>query len=260
MHRSARRKLDAGFSLLELLAAVAIFSLIMGVVFANMSGVQKRFRVEESKLEVAQSSREFVDQLVRDLHQAGYPNARMFQAGLLTVPVENDIRNAVGLVRYTPTNLVFEGDMDQDGNVDSVRYTFQAGPDGRCPCVLRRSQVPKVAGSPLAQPTNFTLALDNLLNSGGTLNVGGTSSFRDAQGNLMVWTNDALYANYRAAPIFTAFDRDGNVVGSVDITNPDVLATIRTIRVTVNVLSRMAEIQTGVRPAVSMTATAQINN
>ena len=46
-----------------------------------------------------------------DLNKAGYDNA---------------IKLAYGLVAVSATDVIFEGDVNQDGNVDSIRYTLQA--------------------------------------------------------------------------------------------------------------------------------------
>src|SRR2546426_1560874 len=60
-----------GFSLLELMIVVLILSVITGAVFSQISMVQQRARTEQSKLDIFQESREFMDQLGRDLHQTG---------------------------------------------------------------------------------------------------------------------------------------------------------------------------------------------
>src|SRR5437588_11348732 len=111
-----------GFSMVEMLVVLTVFTIVMGAVLYQLNGFQKAFRAENSKLDTTQGAREFLDQIVRDLHQAGYPNARMFMAGVLNSPVQNDSRNAVGLVSLAATDLWFEGDLDGDGQVERVRY------------------------------------------------------------------------------------------------------------------------------------------
>jgi prepilin-type N-terminal cleavage/methylation domain-containing protein len=73
-----KRNTQAGFSLIELMAALAIMMVIMGVVFQQMTLVQKRSRVEEVRLDIFQTAREFIDQMTRDIHQAGFPNGKMY--------------------------------------------------------------------------------------------------------------------------------------------------------------------------------------
>src|SRR5207244_11465517 len=48
----------------------------------------------------------------------GYPGDNLFNPNALAVPAVNDARVAVGLVRVSPSELWFEGDIDNDGVVD----------------------------------------------------------------------------------------------------------------------------------------------
>ena len=153
--------------------------------------------------------------------------------------------------------------MDGDGQVDSLRYTFTPGDGGMCPCTIRRSQVVKVAGSPLNQGTSFNNAVDGVINSGNTLQIAGTTTMRDANtGATVVQANDVVYWANRAAPVFAAFDRNGNPVAAGDIVaNPAQMASIRTIRVTLNILTQPgSDLQTQVRPAMSLVATAKVGD
>src|SRR6266545_6743593 len=118
-----RSKSQAGFSLLEMMVVVAVLVIVMGAVMQQVDTVQKRYVAEEQGLEISQESREFFDQMTRDLHQAGYPNSRMFGTGSLISPnPENDKRNAVGLVKFANDEIWFEGDIDGDGKVEVVAY------------------------------------------------------------------------------------------------------------------------------------------
>ena len=248
------RRHQKGFSLIELMTVVVILMLVTGVVFQQIDLVQKRARSEDVKMDLTQESREFVDQMVRDLHTSGYPNKRMYLVNLVTT---SDNRNAVGLVQVTATSLWFEGDVDGDGQVDSIQYQLQA-PGGRCPCTIRRSQVVKVNGTaPMAQASNFNQEVNNVINSGGAFPIGGTSP-----PGLPV--PDTLYGAYKAAPVFQAYDSNGALLAlPLDIgANPTSMSTIKTIRITLNVLAgpEGTDIQTRMRPAVSMTAAARVNN
>jgi prepilin-type N-terminal cleavage/methylation domain-containing protein len=251
-----RRRSQAGFSLIELLIVVAILTVIMGAVFTQLVDVQKRFRSEEAKLDLSQEGREVMDTLVRDLRQVGYPNAAMYAGGIVN---NTSINNAAGFVQFSPTELWFEGDVDGDGQVEQVHYQWQPGDNGSCPCRLQRSQVPRLALPPFSagHGKRFITALDNILNSGGQVPVGGTTSFRSGDGIITV-NNNQLYGAYTTQPIFQAFTATGAAVGAT--TDPGVLRTIKSIRITFNLLAPPAsELQTMIRPALSLTATARIN-
>ncbi len=250
----ARRQ--KGFSLIELLTVVVILMLVTGVVFQQIDLVQKRGRLEDVKMDLTQESREFVEQMVRDLHTSGYPNKRMYIVNLVDI---NDSRNAVGLVLVSPTQLWFEGDVDGDGQVDSIQYELQAN-GGSCPCTIRRSQVVKASGTePWNQATNFNMEVNDVVNSGGAFPIAGNANLASG----MV-ANDTLYGAYKAAPLFQAYDSSGTLMTlPLDLkNNPTVMSTLRTIRITVNVLAGPAgaDFDTRMRPAVSMTAAARVNN
>jgi prepilin-type N-terminal cleavage/methylation domain-containing protein len=262
-----RRTWQRGFSLLEMITVVAILTLVMGVVFKQVITVQQRYRGEETKLDIAQESREFLDQMVRDLHQAGYPTKRIYASGVLLSPAINDQRVAAGLVRYTYNDLWFEGDMDGDGQIEVVRYTLNA-PGGICPCTIQRSQATKLnSTAPLSQTsTNYATELQNVINSGGS----GGSKTNGAYGISGTGpggaTNETLYGGLEGPYIFQAFDNRGvAVVPPLDISTTagaTALANIRSIQISINVLGKQSgsDLQTGRRAAISLTATARITN
>ena len=252
--RNEVRRRQKGFSLIELLTVVVILMLVTGVVFQQIDLVQKRARQEDVKMDLTQESREFLDQMVRDLHTSGYPNKRMYTVNVVN---NDDNRNAVGLVQVTSTSLWFEGDVDGDGQVDSIQYRLQA-PGGQCPCLLQRSQLVKANGTPpMKQVTNFNMEVNNVINSGGAFPIGGASPPGLAP-------PDTLYGAYKAAPVFQAYDVNGTQLGlPLDInSNVTIMPTIKTIRINLNVLAgpQGTDIDTRMRPVVSMTAASRINN
>src|SRR5882762_10574315 len=112
--KNAKRFNQSGFSLLEMIIVLAILSLVLGVTMTAINDVSKRARVEEAKVDLTQESREFVEQMVRDLHQAGYPTAGMYNAA----PAVTSTIYAQGILTATATSISFEGDVDGDGVVD----------------------------------------------------------------------------------------------------------------------------------------------
>src|SRR5437762_9564923 len=123
------RSRQAGFSMVELLIAVAILIIIIGSVMGQVTAIHKRSQAESTKLDNIQEAREAMDQLTRDLHQAGFPNRAMYDPGQLTAGNWiNDPRVALRLVAITPTAIFFEGDVDGSGNVSVVRYRLNNNP------------------------------------------------------------------------------------------------------------------------------------
>ena len=151
----ARINVQGGFSLVELMFSMFILVLVISVAFDQIMQLQKKAASESSRLDMSQEAREFIDQTVHDLHLAGYPNASMFAAA---IPL-TDRRVAAGIVNVSATQLVFEGDINNDGQVYSVQLVYVPSDpaDPNCPCI-RRHVAAKLQGiAPSDQPisTNY---------------------------------------------------------------------------------------------------------
>jgi prepilin-type N-terminal cleavage/methylation domain-containing protein len=286
--KRAQRRTQHGFSLIEMLMVVLILSIITGVVFTYVATVQKRYRTEEARLDVQQESREFLDQMVRDLHTSGYPNFRI--SGVngqapnplnFADPVSNNPRLAVGLVAVSYTDILFEGDVDGSGTVSSIRYTLQPGQGNLCPCSISRSQRDKQAGSPLSndlggpQLLRYATQVQGVINTYGSVNglgapIAGPAPLNVA-GNTR-WagiTNQQMYGTYTTPPIFEFYDMQGNLVPNIPPNlqgggnlNAGITAARLTanINIVINVLSNTEDMQTGIRPAASMRSSVRVPN
>jgi prepilin-type N-terminal cleavage/methylation domain-containing protein len=154
MNKNKKYSRQRGFTLIELLMVVLLLSIVVGAVFSQIDRAQVRYRVEDQKVDLTQQEREFIDQFTRDLHQAGYPSAAMYGG----VGTANQV--ALGVTSLSSNDIVLEGDVDGDGVVDTVEYSYfdgsgwpAGGPPNPCPCI-RRSQVQKGTASSAA--TTFT--------------------------------------------------------------------------------------------------------
>lgn len=285
-HRS-----QAGFSLLELVLVVAILTIVLAAVFNGINIASQRSVAEQTKVDLTQEGREFVDEFERDLHQAGYPNCRMVATvGVVSnCPADNTqqavAKNklvAAGLVHVDNTEVIFEGDVDGSGTVSSVTYQLvdSAGnfpPTGTCPCKIQRSQVPKVQGTlPWSQTPTWSLELQNVVNSGvpgGTLAYGGGLSIT---GNT-AWgqSDNAYYAavtTFKDFPVFQAYDQTGTIItlpqdlsqaGNVLNCTPTFNGCIKTIRLTIDLLANSTtgvDLKTRVRPVTTLVGDARLVN
>src|SRR5205807_9427129 len=88
-----RNHAQKGFSLIEMMVVLAIVTIIMGSVFKSIDLAQRTSRSQQVKLDLTQQAREFVDQLTRDLRNAGYPYQRNMANG--TQDVANPAYNFV---------------------------------------------------------------------------------------------------------------------------------------------------------------------
>lgn len=236
-----RSRRQAGFSLIELMIVMLVLSIMMGAIFQQISLVQKRSTTEQNKLDMFQEAREFMDQMQRDLHAAGYPNQRNFGYSYssptnLYIGGGTDQHVAVGLVELDPGQLWFEGDVDGTGVVQSVRYYLDVN-GNNCPC-LKRASVAKQNGDPYTgQATaTFQTEVQNVqnMNSSGTI----------------------------VTPVFYAFDALGNQI-TLPITysaNPESIASVRTIRMRVIVQAKNPDLQTGLSPIATLNSMVSLNN
>jgi prepilin-type N-terminal cleavage/methylation domain-containing protein len=298
---------QAGFSLLEMVIVCAILTLVLASILNYVNTAVQRSQAEQVKVDLVQSGREFIDEFERDLHQAGYPNCHMIQAVVSgiksTCPADmisgqtqdnQEAMNssvAVGIAYLSNTKIIFEGDVDGDGVVDSVQYALvdQAGLDpltdtgGTCPCYIRRSQVQKTANnvSPISITPTWSQELENVVNSGtptGNNQYGGGLSIA---GNT-TWgaTNTAYYAavtSFKDYPVFQAYDQNGAVIPlnpALDITtltNSQILNCppasgqncLKTIRITLNLLADSTtgvDLQSHTRPVITLMGDARLVN
>lgn len=282
----SQSKLERGFSLIEMAIVCVVLVIVLGAVFRVIGQAMQRSQAEQVKTDLTQEARAFVDEFERDFHQAGYPNCRMIMTPGAPANCPPDYTNvqvaqngsvAAGLVLISNTEVVFEGDVDGDGVVDTVWYRLvdQNGnypPSTTCPCTIQRSQLPKVDGVlPLAQPTLFSQELQNVVNSGvvvGSTPYGGGLAI---SGNT-VWgaTNTAYYAaitTFKDYPVFTAYDQNGAIIplpldlstaaGQTNIPN------VRSVRLTINLLANAVtgiDLKTNTRPVETLMGNVRLMN
>jgi prepilin-type N-terminal cleavage/methylation domain-containing protein len=233
MNRTIKLRKQAGFSLLELLLVVLLLTIVVAALFSQIERAQVRYRVEDQKLDLTQQEREFIDQFTRDLHQAGFPSVAVLGN-------QYDLTRkytAAGVWSISETDLHMEGDVDGDGVVKSVVYSYfdgsgWAGPGPNpCPC-LRRSSTPKQ---------------DNVAPS--------------AQVAGAAFTQVEKVVPINGQPVFTAYNASGNTVPiNPAVTDPATLKTIKSVRITVTTqgLSKDTDAQKSIQ--VTMTGTARLVN
>jgi Tfp pilus assembly protein PilW len=222
-----------GFSLVELMVSIVVMMIVLGGIFGVIDVVNQRSSTEQAKLDMFQEAREFMDQMSRDLHQAGYPSHRHYlKSGILTAdPIINDVKNAVGIVKVAAGDLWFEGDVDGTGQVSVVRYHLDTSTASGCPC-LRRSQQPKIEGDPLdgQSPEDFQIQVQGVQNT----------------------------------DIFSAYTRGTTGVPidlPIDFTNDGaVMANVDTIKVILSLRSPTEDPKTGKHPETTLVATSKLNN
>jgi prepilin-type N-terminal cleavage/methylation domain-containing protein len=224
-----------GYTLLELLIALAILATVTGAVFEQINAMQKKSSSEAMKVDMNQQAREFLDQTVRDLHMAGYPGASMYSNPLL-----HPSQVAAGLVRVSPTEILLEGDVNNDGNVYSVDIIYVASDpnDPTCPCIRRSAQA-KVDADSFSQPSN--------------------PNYTETQSVFPPGTG----AGQSGEDLFAFYDQNGNAVpvgGGIDLHSaPSLIATIKTVKINLSLLTNQRDPASGGLISTSMSATSRLN-
>src|SRR5438034_4284851 len=124
----------SGFSLMELMIVLIILLSISAAIFQTINVTIQRSSAEQTKIDMFQEAREFMDQMSRDLRQAGYPSPRNMDPvvfGVLALmppqPIIYDSKAAAGIVKVDTGDLWFEGDVDGNGRSEERRV----GKEGR---------------------------------------------------------------------------------------------------------------------------------
>ena len=158
--KASSTRLQRGFSLAELMIAMAILTIVVSVFTDGMIQIQKKSASDANKVDVAQESRQFMDQILRDLRQSGYPSLAMFDSSISPTPTVSSNYVAQGLISFSSSAIQFEGDIDGSG-VSEVYIQVVVPTSGNCPCTLQRGTVLKSVGG---SPAYYT-ELDNLMSS-----------------------------------------------------------------------------------------------
>lgn len=233
------RKHAAGFTLIEMMITMLVLSIIMAAIFSQMIGAMRNSTVEQAKLDLFQESREFMDQLTRDLHNSGYPNPRNLAASQNGGNIAQQANVAVGLVKVDSGDLWFEGDVIGDGQVYLVRYTLDTtGPN--CPCLKRSWQLKQQGVDPLTTFTDtdltYEVEVQNVLN--------GTPAYPLDSHPIF----SAYYVGDPSNPATLPVDTNGNI------------ATINTIKVNLTVQAKITDPVTRLAPTATLESTIRLNN
>jgi prepilin-type N-terminal cleavage/methylation domain-containing protein len=170
-----------GFSLIELLVALGIFLVITGAAFTLLSSSQQRYQTDSQVLTSFQEARLGLDQIVRDIDDAGYPPPSFvgtdltkftsspfgWSPGYPALPA-----CTVDITCITPANfdLIIETNpnpQDTGSQVQWIRYNLQG-------TTLMRGMATKQSGDDPAVDTasNLVPFVQNVVNNSPSLQIG----------------------------------------------------------------------------------------
>jgi len=173
---SARKsKRQHGFTLIEIMVAMAVFLVICGAMFGLLNMSQKRFGTESQVLDSFQQARLGLDEVVRDASDAGYPPQNQFTTTPVAAPFAAItpvawspnyaaapclIGTAGGGTCATPGDfdVIFEENTDNTVAVPAVswiRYTLQG-------TTLWRGAIPKTGNAGVDPAAVLSIAAGNM--------------------------------------------------------------------------------------------------
>jgi prepilin-type N-terminal cleavage/methylation domain-containing protein len=248
-----RPRRQRGFSLLELMMSLIIMTIVLGVAVEGMIQMQQRNSAENGKVDTVQQTRDFIDQMVRDIHEVGYPNGRVVNGN---PSCANNANISCGLVYFSPTQIRFEGDLDGTGTVYQIWLQLLVPASGSCPCTLQRGVISKAAAIAGAQPTYYA-EVNGVLNSGN-----GTPGASTYPINLP--PSSSVYNVYATADVFDAYFNDAtqyvSPAGTYSCSTVLDCSAIRSLQITVNVVPTYADPSTKRFQVYSITSKARLNN
>lgn len=244
----------SGFSLLEMLLVIAVLVIVSAVIMQGIVQMQHRNSAESSKVDTVQQTRDFIDQMVRDIHDVGYPPSRVINGNPSCV---NNAAVSCGVILFSPTQVIYEGDLDGTGTVYQIWMQLLPPVSGKCPCTLQRGVISKAQALAGNVPTYFT-EVNGVLNSG---DGAGGSNFPislPGPGTYTAYANlDVFDAYFNDA---TAFVSPAGTYSCDEAASPLSCSGIRSLQISVNVTSNFADPKTNVYQVYSITSKARLNN
>jgi len=174
MNNAQIKRNQQGFTLAELLVSSVVFLLMAGAAFSLLATSSQRFKTDSQVLTSFQEARLGIDQISRDIVDAGFPPHNHFNTLNAVTPVTSyaatpfawgpayPVPCTVGGTCVTPTgfDLIIETDYDGTG-VKWIRYQLLPGST-----VLNRAEVLKSLGDP-ATDTGAALLpyIQNVMNN-----------------------------------------------------------------------------------------------
>lgn len=239
-----------GFSLIEMLVSVAVFTVVMAAVFSLLIASQQRYQAESERLDTFQTARQAIDLMVRDIHVAGYPPANAFSPAVIAANPERValpfgwspnypaapctvLVNCSATGGPGPFDLIIETDVDPlaANGVEWIRYRLNG-------TTLERGMVTKTVGGDPANATQGAMVayVENVMNNTSVAQMTNLRGFYAG-----------LFPGNLPVPVFTyQFDGAANVPGA-----------IRTVNITLIVLSPNVDPKTRQPILVTLTGFAR---
>jgi len=116
------RPCPSGFTLVELLIALAIFGLLLGMIFGSLAESQNTSGIARDESEMNQNLQDVFSLITTEMRAIGFPPNSYYEQSYLQNPGSPKNLVAQGLLEAGSRVLKFQGDINGDKIVDYVHY------------------------------------------------------------------------------------------------------------------------------------------
>jgi prepilin-type N-terminal cleavage/methylation domain-containing protein len=148
---------DAGFSLIELLLVLLIFSVLTGAAMTLVVNAYKSLQGRLSSSTALDKGLRAVNQMSGEIRMAGFPSDKSFTTTAVT---SSPGIVAIPFVIASAYDLTFEADTDGDGRVEQIEYVLASGSES----IIRRSTLKNLNGTLATSTLVSSLFLDHVQN------------------------------------------------------------------------------------------------
>lgn len=117
-HQRDRRNKQQGFTLTELLVAMAMVGIVMAAVYSTYKSQQDTYVAQEQVAEMQQNLRASLYQMARDLRMAGFNPQRSPDVGAFVTRLVSDERTDGEITQTNETHVAFYIDQNSNGEID----------------------------------------------------------------------------------------------------------------------------------------------
>ena len=117
--RKASTNVQAGFTLVELLVAIAMLGIVMTAIYSTFKSQQDSYVAQEQVVEMQQNLRASLYMMVKDMRMAGFNPSKKSNVGGVVTRLPSDDRTDANITKTNETHIAFTLDRNFDGEINA---------------------------------------------------------------------------------------------------------------------------------------------